>query len=313
MAVKWVGKNIECLVADTKPSAALVPVNTLATETDTYNVYASNGSAWVLYGAGVLRGLSTDTKPTLPKGSRFYETDTHDTLVSDGTYWWLETAQNPYSPRRWGSMQWGAGGTVGQGMLANVAAATGAGTQSFGVDNTNGRYFLHTSGITAGTKAGYRSNISTLVTRQWNPRMKFRFHLPFSTDYVLSRGYFGFTTNIEPTGDDTLNARAGFMIGWISGGTNFIVQRNDAVGATDVSGNVAGSAQALDTSLHTVSIVADEPNSRFSVKWDANAYVHFTTEIPAATHQMTIFWHMETNEAAAKNFRMYNLHCECGK
>ena len=259
------------------------------------------------------QGLAADTKPTIPDGWKFYETDTHDTLVSDGTYYWLETPHNPYSPRRWGSMQWGASGTVGQGMLATVVAATAAGTQSFATDNVNGRYFTHATGITAATKAGYRSNISTLVTRQFNPRMKFRLMLPATSDYALSRGYFGFTTNTEPTGDDALNARAGFMIGWISGGTNFIVQRNDGTGATDVSGNVAGSAQALDTALHTVSIVADEPNSRFSVKWDANAYVHFTTEIPAATTAMTIFWHTETNEAAAKNFRMYNLHCESGK
>ena len=146
-------------------------------------------------------------------------------------------------------MQWGASGTAGQGMLATVVAATGAGTQSFATDNVNGRYFTHATGITAATKAGYRSNISTLLTRQFNPRMKFRLMLPATSDYTLSRGYFGFTTNTEPTGDDALNARAGFMIGWISGGTNFIVQRNDGTGATDVSGNVAGSAQALDTAL----------------------------------------------------------------
>ena len=264
-------------------------------------------------GGNQYQGLSTDTKPTIPDGWKFYETDTHDTLVSDGTYFWLETAQNPYSFRRWGSMQWGASGTAGQGMLSSVLAATTPGTQGFGTDNVNGRYFTHATLTTAGSKAGFRSNISTLLTRQFSPRMKFRFMVPAASDYTLSRGYFGFLTNTEPTGDDALNARAGFMIGWISGGTNFIVLRNDGTGATDISGNVAGSAQALDTALHTVSIVADEPNSRFSIKWDANAYVHFTTEIPPATTVMTIFWHMETNEAAAKNFRLYNLHCECGK
>jgi hypothetical protein len=49
MTIKWVGKNIECLAADTKPAAALVPVNTQATETDTHDEYINNGSAWVLY------------------------------------------------------------------------------------------------------------------------------------------------------------------------------------------------------------------------------------------------------------------------
>ncbi|MDW0140108.1 MAG: hypothetical protein QOK66_00985 [Nitrososphaeraceae archaeon] len=306
-------QEYEGLSTDTKPIATDTAVNATFAETDTGNQFRNNGTAWVAYGIGVYTGLGSDTKPTAPNGSKFYETDTHDTLVSDGTYWWLETAQNPYSPRRWGSMQWGSSATAGQGMLSTVLAATGAGTQSFATDNVNGRYFTHATGTTIATKAGFRSNIASLLTRQFNPRMKFRLMLPAAADYTLSRGYFGFTTNTEPTGDDALNARAGFMVGWISGGSNFIVQRNDGTGATDVSGNVAGSAQALDTALHTVSIVADEPNSRFSVKWDANAYVHFTTEIPAATTQMTIFWHTETNEAAAKNFRLYNLHCESGK
>jgi hypothetical protein len=32
-------------------------------------------------------GLSTDTKPTAPAGSRFYETDTGHLYVSDGSAW----------------------------------------------------------------------------------------------------------------------------------------------------------------------------------------------------------------------------------
>lgn len=51
MTISWVGKNIECVAADTKPAAALVPANTLATETDTHNEYINNGTAWVLYRA----------------------------------------------------------------------------------------------------------------------------------------------------------------------------------------------------------------------------------------------------------------------
>ena len=49
MVIKWVGKDIECLAADTKPAPGLVPVNTQATETDSHNEYINNGSAWVMY------------------------------------------------------------------------------------------------------------------------------------------------------------------------------------------------------------------------------------------------------------------------
>jgi hypothetical protein len=259
-----------------------------------------------------LSGLSTAAKPVAPQGTRFFETDTGDTLVSDGTYWWLRGVPGPFSTKRWGIMTWGAH-TIGDGMLNLTTAATGAGGQTFAADNTNGRYLLCVTGTTIGNKGGYRVSSGSMVMRQWNPRMRFRFLLNATTDHTLSRGYFGFTTNVEPTGDDPLNARSGFMIGWISTSTNFIVIRNDVTGATDLSGNVAATAQALDTFMHTVSIVADEPNSRWSVKWDANDYVHYTTDIPVNTAAMTIFFHNETAEISAKNFRLFSMFTQVDK
>ena len=256
-----------------------------------------------------ITGLSTDTKPTSTNaGARFLESDTGDLLVFDDTYWWL-LYPGPFTTRRTGWVQQGQSAVGGSGMLATLTAATGAGTQAFAYDNNNGRYLGNVTGAVSGNKGGYRTNIGTLVIRKFNPKLRVRFQLPAASDYTLSRGYIGFAFNAEPTGDDALNARNGFMVGWISGGTNFIAHRNDGVGATDVTGSIA----PLDTAIHTVSLVGDEANSRFSARIDNNPYIHYTTEIPASTSGMAIIWANETNETAAKNLRTFNIFCQVDK
>jgi hypothetical protein len=255
-------------------------------------------------GNGLRTGLSTDTKPTLGAGFRFYETDTGDTLTSDGTYWWLTAWPGVMSPRRFGSVPTSGNTTIGNGMIGTVSPATGHASNTNTFSDPNGRYNTVTSGAVSGDRGGYRYN-SNLMMRINSPRMRFRFQLPASTDYTLARLYIGMAVNQEMTGDDPLNAANGVLVGFISGGANFQVMRNDGTGAT-VLADVAASAQALDTAIHNVYIVADEANSRFSVRWDNNAYVHFTTDIPGSTNALTLIYQNETNTAAAKVFRYYN-------
>ena len=138
--------------------------------------------------------------------------------------------------------------------------------------------------------------------------------MPASSDYTLARLYIGFSSLAADTnGDDAFNAASGVCIGFVSANpaTAFKVLRNDGSGATDVSSDPAGSSQATDTTAHEVRIVADEDNSRFSVKWDSNAYVHFTSEIPAASTGLGIVYQNETNDSGnAKTFRLYSFNIQ---
>ena len=258
--------------------------------------------------------LSTDTKPTAPAGTLLRESDTGDVHISDGTYWWLCGAPSPLSNRKIGYMQWSQNVGLGTGMLHSCASATGIGATTFPGDSTNGRYTNYPTLTTLGNKAGFRVNIGTLFLRAFNPRIRFRFMVPTSGDYTLARLYLGIATNAEPTGDTALNSAAGCMVGFVSGGTHFKIFHNDAGAAGDYDDDVAASPQALDTNIHEVRIVADEANTRFSVKWDTNPYVHITTDIPSSTNLLSIIMQNETNESGvAKAFRLYSCAAQSDK
>ena len=271
--------------------------------------------AIVPLGDGQYVGMYADTRPTAPLGWTLREMDTGDVLVSDGTFWWLTGPPGPMSPRRWGAAPQGAATTTGIGMIPATTAATGTGTVADVVtDATNGKYRSFPTGTVTGDNGGQRVAVNNFTARHHSPRMRFKFQLPASGDFTLSRLWIGWGNNAEPAGDDAFNAVSACCIGLISGGTNFIILRNDGSGATNVADNVAGSAQALDTSVHTVSIVADEANTRFGVKWDANAYVFVNTDIPAATTSIVPIFQNETNESGvAKTFRLWNLQIQAEK
>jgi hypothetical protein len=269
--------------------------------------------AVVLADNGLYHGLSSDTKPTAPAGYRFYETDIYDTHVSDGTHWWLVPNHNPYSPRRWGYLPWGTSLTVGLGMTSLLAASTGAGTQVFANDATNGRYVTCSTGASALNKGGYRISGANTTRRGYNGRARFRFQVPTSGDYTTARLYIGLATNgFEPTGDDAYTTNTGVLVGFISGGTHFKIIHNDGTGSTVIEDLTT--PVTLDTAIHTVSIVGDEANSKYAVKWDSQAYKDITTDIPSSTNTSAPIWQNETvNAADPKAFRMYNMFCQADK
>lgn len=252
-------------------------------------------------GAGQITCLYSDTKPTLPAGYRAFETDTGDILVSDGTYWWLTGAPAVMSPRKYGSLALGNTITQGTGMFTLFTNATGIGTTNSVIsDATNGKYATFPTGTTTGNKGGMRINSSLFTSRPFNPKMYIKFKLETTT---LQRIYLGFATNAEPTGDDPYGSgTVAFMIGHISGDTNFKIIHNDTSGATvfDDTGT------ALNTSIHTIKLVADEANTRFSWSLDGGTYSHVTTNIPSATNNLTVVFQSETNESGvAKTFDIF--------
>lgn len=263
-------------------------------------------------GNGLYTGLSSDTKSsTAPVGYRFYETDTGDSFISDGKYWWIASIPSPFSQKKVGYLPYGASGTAGFGLLNSMTAATNPGSQTFANDTTNGRYLTCISGTSTGNKGGLRVN-SAILLRQWNPRMRIRFQLVSTT---LMRVYIGFIGGgpTEPAGDDPYGAGAsGLTFGCISGATNFQLLHNDSSGATVVD----DTGVAIDTALHTLSIVADEAaaSNKFAYKLDSGSYVNVTADIPSSVNSLTMCYQNETNESGvAKSFRVFNAFLQVDK
>jgi hypothetical protein len=255
---------------------------------------------------GVLSGLSTDTKPASPVGYQFYENDKGDIHFSDGTYWWL-TSLGALSNKRIGIGPNGAAVSAGTGMFSSLTQATGHANTFNGVDSTNGRYFQAITGSTSGTKGGYRFALANFTMRIWNPRTRVRFSTISPT---ISRAYIGIgTPNVEPTGDDPLNAQSGVLFGMITTNANYVIMHNDGTGATVID----DTGVPKDTTVREIKIVADNASSRFSWSLNAGPYTHITTEIPASTTSLTFVYQNETNEAVSKSLGLYNVFGQSDK
>lgn len=261
---------------------------------------------------GVLIGLSSDTKSSMPVGYEFRETDTGDKLISDGTYWWVKSI-GPFSSRKIGYLTWGNNISGGIGHFANLTAQTGVGTQSQAIDTTNGRYQNCVSGATSGNRGGYRNAASTLFQRSFNPKLRFRFKIAQSTN---ARFYFGFEgpTIPELTGDSPLDNLSGFIFGVMptTSTTNWSVCYNN--GAT--TSTLVNTGIAFDTTnIHTLSLVADDTNTRFSWSLDGGVYTHVVTPavIPASTTALSFTFSCETATTAISNFSLFSAFAQQDK
>jgi len=264
---------------------------------------------------GYLTGLSTDTKPTSPSGYRFYETDLGDELISDGTYWWLRGYPSLFSTRKIGWGNWGRTVTQATGGLLNDWTAhtgtLGASNNTSGFDSTNGKYTtLQTGTTTAG--GGSKVNVAALTIRKSNPRIRIRFQLVELTNHRL---WMGFMTNLEPTGDTAFNAGGyAFALGISTTlssplNANFVIWHapNTTVTSVDDTGT------AFDGNVHTVYLVGDDANSRFSWKLDSGSYNHVTTNIPTQSGSLTFVFMNENTDSLNKSFRIYDFMVQSDK
>jgi hypothetical protein len=254
-------------------------------------------------GNGLWIGLSSDTKPSIATGSRFYETDTGDNFITDGTFWWLAGYPSPLSNRKTGSYPSGTSALVGTGLLSQVIASTGAGSQLIGFDATNGKSFNALSGAVSGNKGGLRVNSSYFI-RQFNPRIRMRFKMGTTANENAYFGFVGGSPAELATADPFGAGVPGVVFGINTGNaTNFVVMHNDTAGATVID----DTGTAFDTTtVHTVNLVADNANTRFAWNLDGGTYHFITTDIPSAINSLAPIMSVETEEAVAKSFFIYN-------
>lgn len=259
---------------------------------------------------GHFLGLSSDTKPVtnVVTGSRLTETNTGDVHIFDGTYWWL-LHQGPFSPKRLGRLRFGASAaaTAGGGALDALTNGTGTGTIAYVMDNTNGRYISFPTGTTTGNKSGQRIASAAYTQRAYFPKIRIRFQL---TEITLTRVYLGFGDNSEPTGDTPFNNKNGFALALLSGGTNFILARNDG----DATGGYATVIGAADTSVHEIKIVGHASAPSFSFSFDGGTYVDASVDCPTANTNIVPIFMNETNESGvAKTLKIYDVFFQSDK
>ena len=251
--------------------------------------------ALVYDGVQHLRCLSTDTKPTtLPTNHIAFETDTGIEWLWNGTSWRM---RSPYLLEQkrfgWHSLQ----NVQGDGTWGNVTNA-GLTTQ---IDNTLKRKFMRMStGSTSGVTVGWRPASVSHTDRASNTHLFVEFRLNQTTNQRIYIGYRASTTQLS--GDDPLNASAGFMLGAISTDTVWQIISNDTTGATVFTAVTA--VTTIDTTMHKVWVISDAINSKFGISIDGNTFQYITTSgsIPAATTVITP--HIEIQNSANEDKQM---------
>ncbi|MCI0565544.1 MAG: hypothetical protein MN733_44335 [Nitrososphaera sp.] len=199
--------------------------------------------------------------------------------------------------RKWSSWQAGAAVTNFDGFLASQV--TSAGTFSR-VVNANGNYNILSTGATSGTQAGQRTSQATFnFCRAINPLMMLRFQLV--TD-AIQQIFFGFHSSSSAfnVAEDPLNAKWGVGFGMRSADTNWQIIGNDNTGATEFQ----DTGIAIDTTVHTLSVLGLEAQSKWQVQLD-NAIIDVTTGAPGSTTGLNMEVGLRNNEAVDKSLNYW--------
>ena len=265
---------------------------------------------WPRIGEGV--GSSSDSKPTKPLGWRIYETDTGDEFISDGTFWWIKGRPGPFSKKKIGIYPAGTSGLNGEGIFQTLANPTGVGTQNFLADITNGGSLTCITGTTSGNKGGLWLNTNKYV-RAFNLKMKLRFKFNTNVNLTATNAYFGFNggTAFQPTGADPYGTGSGGVPGCVFGintglATNFAVMHNDTAGSTVVD----NTSIPFDNNIHTLYMVCDNANSKIWWALDNFTYTAVSADIPSSVNSLSVTATLETEEAVAKSFQLYDWYLQ---
>lgn len=194
--------------------------------------------------------------------------------------------------------------TTADGIL-NILTAAASETTAGQYDTTYGRNRRRTTAASAGSNAGWRTNV-TFTQRSFNPRLRARFKLASSaTGQRLFIGFRGDISTDASNDNDPLNLEAGFMLGLRSSDTVFQQVSNDSTGGSYFT-NITGSP-AVDTNVHTIEIFGETDYPRWGYRFDGGApvYESNTNNMPGATDQLGIMFMIQSQDGAAKSLDQY--------
>jgi hypothetical protein len=241
----------------------------------------------------ILRGLSTDTKPTrYSTGTIFIEYDTGATFVYNSTTTlWVRSSPLLPNLKKFGTWT-GQGNAAGFAGLWSAAsgAVTGTGVGTVVRDSTGVRTRYDT-GTTVNSLSWTRLNSTGFTERDLNPET----HWKIKGSVVGScRIFIGYTsaTVVPASNTDYLNALSGVGF-WAdtSVDTNWHIMQNSGTGASDTT--TIANVGALNTTTREIALRADNANSKFQYSWDNGAWTDINTKIPAASTGLGWIWYIE--------------------
>jgi hypothetical protein len=244
----------------------------------------------------LLKGLSTDTKPTrYSDGTLFLETDTLQAYSYDATNTvWNRTGV--IIPTKKHMATWsGHGLTTGfdgfwNGSPTPATVTVGTGTSNL-LRDSSGFRMRYDTGTTANSIEGTRINSSLLTERDLNPETHWRIK-----GVVVSscRIFIGFTsaTAAPASSADYLNALSGVGF-WADTGvdTNWHIMQNSGSGASDTT--TIANVGALNTTFRDLGLRAVNASAKFQYSWDGGAWTDISTKVPAATTALGWVWYIE--------------------
>lgn len=189
-----------------------------------------------------------------------------------------------------------------QGLLSGGGTAIGSSTMIF--DTTEGLGPRYSTGAVANANAGLRWT-TAFMRREWGAYMIVRI-LPSSTSDI--RCFVGWSSDTaEIAGETTLNNFSGAGVGKRAGDTNWFTMVNDGDATEDrVDTGVAFAASAV-----TIELALNSTNFRSKIGTTTNTAV--TTELPAASTDLSIHVEIETGAGAAdKNIQIFPIYVRNG-
>jgi hypothetical protein len=235
-----------------------------------------------------------------------FKDDVGDTIIIDDTYSTIPGLLQQPTSKRWGT--WTGTNTSSGVVNGLISGMTNDGTATQQLDNTLGSRIRFTTAATADSPAGNRYS-ATHTYRTFNPKLRVQFSLQQTTNQRLWIGFIGNTT--VPTLDTYTDNKRFFGLALRAADTNFHIAHNDGSATT----TWINTGRAVNTSMHTIYLVADEANSRWGYMFDfTQKYpTWITTNVPGNIIALTFLSEMETSVATAKSIELYNIEEECDK
>lgn len=268
--------------------------------------YHAHANAAIARSCNIVGGASRTTFIGGAMGLYRFKDDVGDTIMIDSLTSIVPGLLQTPTNRRWGT--WTGTNTSSGVTNGLISGMTNDGTPTQVLDNSLGSRTRFTTAATAASPAGNRY-AATFTYRTFNPKMKVQFSLQQSSNQRLWIGFCGSTGT--PSLDTYTDNKRFFGLALRAADTNWHIAHNDGSATT----TWINTTRAVNTTVHTLYLVADEENARWGYMFDQTQRypTWLTTNVPGNTTALCFIAEMETSVGTAKSIELYNIEVECDK
>ena len=163
--------------------------------------------------------------------------------------------------------------------------------------DADGQRLRYTTAATLNTDAGLNGPYSQ-TRRDFNPEVTVKFKV---TSTAVRRVWIGWMEADHMASDtDATIHKFALRLSTAPAVTGYAIVHSN--GTTET---IEAQIQASDALIHTIRLIADEPNARFGYSFDGATVVWITANIPAATALLGLQAQIRTIEAVAKNMDIW--------